>query len=673
MTDVDEIRGQLVSRLGTVKKYTKEDLDRSVDKDSPLAFALNVHRSSRNTPLSFKGMPYLADLYLAVQYDHRMVVKKSVQSGISELCIVNSHIEAGLQGLTVMYVLPKYELRNRFVNNRIYKYHNQVKLYKELVESSHAKVHRTGLMHFGKGTLVYVGSNVETEFLEIPIDSAYVDEYDRCNMANLSMLPDRWAASPYRYRRYISNPTIEGFGIDELYEKSSKGVWMIKDPHVKYPADKWFSPDFFTHVVEEVGKDEYRVLDPDYIDGITEPKMYGPSGQPVNRLSEHAEWVHENISHLTKGYTISQLFCKFTPLVEVVTAFFDSLGNPQREQVFFNSRLGRAYKSEGAKITKAMVLSCRADYGWPVTQVRKGSQLFMGVDVGSELHVVMRERVHHNGELVLRLVYAGRVPTFGALSQLIHEWKPRRVVIDAQPELHKVIELKGEHSNAFSSRFQQDIQQMTTDKTKRVVAIDHTVFVDNVREGFLNQRLLVPEAVAEIDGGDYIAQLNRPTRILDVDEERPEKTRYSWQRVGDDHYCFAEGYCLEAAALVPAQDVFDFYSEQADSMRRDRARAEVPPGDGLTMDQRERISEAIHTSPEGFLANLRDTANAPKKVKAPVDDALTWDECESFNESNGYVDVDLVAQRLGYHVDDVRRVLRARGFRESRIKGQYVR
>ena len=88
-----------------------------------------------------------------------MVVEKAVQVGLSELFIIQSHIEAGERGMTVMYVLPKYEMRNRFVNNRIYKAHNRVGYYQDLLKASNSKVHRTSLMHFGSGTLIYVGSS----------------------------------------------------------------------------------------------------------------------------------------------------------------------------------------------------------------------------------------------------------------------------------------------------------------------------------------------------------------------------------------------------------------------------------------------------------------------------------------------------------------------------------
>ncbi|HDY89343.1 MAG TPA: hypothetical protein ENH82_14655 [bacterium] len=160
-----------------------------VDIYPALYWAKLHHLNTRMESMSFTDMPYLLSLYLSIGKTPLMAVEKSVQMGLSELFIIQSHLEAAEMGLSVMYVLPKYEIRNRFVNNRIYKLHRRVPFYKNLVNEA-SGVHRTSLMHLGKGTLAYIGSNVEAEFIEMPVDSAFVDEKDRCNLNNLLMLPE---------------------------------------------------------------------------------------------------------------------------------------------------------------------------------------------------------------------------------------------------------------------------------------------------------------------------------------------------------------------------------------------------------------------------------------------------------------------------------------------------
>lgn len=257
--------------------------------------------------MTFDKMSYLSELYMDMEKDQPFCCIKAVQTGVTEGMIILSHYEAGELGYTVLYVLPKYELRNRFVNNRIYKLHRMIGKYSELLAEAATNVHRTSLMHFGKGTIAFLGSNVLDEFIEIPADSAFVDEKDRCNQENLLLLPDRLAASPYGIMREVGNPTIEGFGIDSRYAESTQGIWVIPCEHCKHK----FTPDFFRHVVEIIGEnDQFRVRDSEI-----DPFRKGPDirvicdkcGKPINRLAE-GEWVEAYPGRDWVGRRVSRVF-----------------------------------------------------------------------------------------------------------------------------------------------------------------------------------------------------------------------------------------------------------------------------------------------------------------------------------------------------------------------------
>jgi len=217
------------------------------DKAPILYWATNYHRNIRGDRMSFKDRWYLASLYRDFLKYHKFAVMKPVQHGLSELFIVGSFYEAAELGYVVMYVLPKYKGRDRFVNSRIDTVIRKVPAYARMVSEA-AGTSRVSLKQFGRGQIVYVGSNVEEEFVEIPIDSAYVDERDRCNQRNLLLLPDRYSASPYRFHREISTPTIEGRGIHGRIQTSTKGRWMIRCESCNYR----FYPGFFEAVVKQV-------------------------------------------------------------------------------------------------------------------------------------------------------------------------------------------------------------------------------------------------------------------------------------------------------------------------------------------------------------------------------------------------------------------------------------
>lgn len=629
----------------------------------------NYHRNTRGESMSFVDMHYLTHLYLKIGNCPRMVVEKSVQMGLSELFIIQSHIEAGERGLTIMYVLPKYELRNRFVNNRIYKLHGNVEHYKNLMKSASTQVHRAALMHFGKGTMAFVGSNVETEFIEMPIDSAYVDEKDRCDPTNLLLLPDRYSASPHQFHREISNPTVEGYGIDERYQKSSQALWYIKCPR----CGERFSPDWFTDMIEETASNIFRVRDTEWEPGREPRLVHGKCGAPVDRLAE-GEWVPAFPDREWKGFRINKLYGKFTHLSQLVEDWNDAQGNPLKIQVFYNSQLGLPFTSKGSKITKDLLEGIRAHYKFPAVSVRQEHPRFMGVDIGKDLNVVIRERVQDAGEKKLRLIYAARVPSYNAVAALIREWKPKRVVIDAEPEIHKNIELKAEFGVVFTSKFQEGLIKMLTNRKDRHVTMDRTAAIDGLHAAVANGMLINPWEAGHIDNGEYYRNMESSTRILEVNETNKEKSRYVWVHSRPDHYMMAEVYCAQAAEDNVGEGIFEFFAGQAEIVKTvEHQKVEDSSRGGLSEDQAEEVLRLQQISPDAMLARVREADLKPRMTKPRVNDKAIQRTIETLWGTSQYVDLMIAAQMSQEHEDDVRRILLKLGYSESRIKGQWVK
>ncbi len=596
MSDLENTREKINSGLAYEVQKLKET-------SQALWWADQHHKNSRNEAMDFTKVPFLVWLYQHIAKDERMVVEKSVQCGLSELFIINSHVESAA-GLTVMYVLPKYELRNRFVNNRIYKLHRRVAHYSELLRQSSGKaIHRTSLMHFGSGTLAYVGSNVESEFIEMPVDSAYVDEKDRCNLGNLELLPDRYTASPYKFHREISNPTIEGFGIDERYQQSSKGEWHIKCP----TCQQWFVPDFFKHVVREAAPRHFVPRDPEadpdpLVTG--EVRLMHSCGNPVDRLQE-GEYVHAHGNREWTGYRISKLFNKFTSLRGLYKKWVDAQGNDTKIQVFYNSDLGLPFTSKGAKITEGDLNACKRKYPRPTPDMATGNVRVCGVDVGAVLHYVVRDLVMERGMKVFRLLEAGAVPSFELLrTEVLEKWRPRMTVIDALPEIHKVIELKEAEKHLYSSMFQDGVRKIVVNKTDREVRMDRTAMLDYVKKLVTDQMLLLPDNAEFLMDGDYYSHMTASTRILEANDEKPEKSRFVWAHTRPDHIFLCEGYCFQAWMLLPNVDVFDFFRSQS----ANAADLQAKTGKLTDIDEEERaeLERLSSLNPRQFLAGLQD-------------------------------------------------------------------
>lgn len=671
MSDIVSTRNKLYSAKEKLRDAKSQAVDQALYKYRALYWAKNYHVNTRLQRMTFKDLHYLVALYKDIEDVHRMVVEKSVQCGLSELFIIQSHVEAGEKGMTVMYVLPKYELRNRFVNNRIYKLHKRAAIYNRMIIQAETKVHRTSLMHFGTGTLAYVGSNVSDEFIEIPVDSAYIDEKDRCNQSNLLMLPDRLTASPYKYMREIGNPTTEGFGIDERYLESSQGQWMIKCPR----CGKWFVPDFFKHIVREVSantfvpRDESADRDPMAAGNIA---LIHDCGGVVDRLQK-GEWVHAYDNREWRGYRVSKLFSKFVSMRDLYRTWSKAVGNELKTQLFMNSDLGLPFSAKGAKITRAMLNDCRRSYEWPVRRVSGEKARLMGVDVGEHLHVVMRERVKTEGGVKMRLIGIWTLPGFNQLAQLLREWKPTCCVIDALPEIHKVMDLKEDFGSVWSSRFQEGSTSLVKQKERQELRMDRTAILDYVRQGFELQNLLLPLQAEFLEEGEYYNHLMASTRILEANEQHPEKSKFVWKEGSrPDHFMFAEAYCMQAGMIMPEHGVFDFFEQEASAISGYGKKREVK-ADNMSDEQRQKIAETKLVTPSSFLQEQFNNYVRKDEIKPDVDKQRISDAIKFMHSSQGYVDIALTANMASVEEEDVREVLVDLGFSESKIKGQYVK
>jgi hypothetical protein len=543
----------------------KEATLQKVKAASPVLYwAKRYHKNTHLEEMLFTDMHYLVALYRDFHKFEEMAVIKSVQVGLSELFICGAHEEAA-RGLTVFYVLPKYEIRNRFVSNRIHRIHKNAGYYAHMIRmaKSMGGSERTSLVHFGRGGIAFVGSNVEDEFVEMPVDSAYVDEFDRCNQRNLLLLPDRLTASKYKHHRMISNPTVEGYGIDLEYSQSSKASWMMKCEH----CGQRFVPNFFEHVVKQVGQNEYI---PRNSKALTEDRLVcDKCGGLVDRLQK-GEWVHEQPTVDKKGFRISQLLNKHILLRKLVKEWSDVASETQK-QIFYNSKLGLAYSTAGSKINDWQLDLCKRRYPWPImASPPRDAVRTMGVDVGSVLHVVVRERVRDKGTQARRLLWAGEVRDFSELRKLIMAWQPKRCVIDAMPEIHEVSKLKERHSEVYSSQFQESLIEMSVNKQTRLVKMDRTAILDAVKAAVDDEVMLIPDVdPADLCDGIYYSHLTASTRIFEPNEKDPKKSRFVWvESARPDHYFLAEAYCLQADLMLPVSGVFDFYNQEIDKAHK---------------------------------------------------------------------------------------------------------
>jgi hypothetical protein len=557
-------------------KQKKAELEKNNRK---LYWAMFAHVNTRGKRMDFEKFPFLPEIYSALNKYRKVSVQKCVQVGISEAFII-SHLDEAERGLQIQYVLPKQDIRNRFVQNRINKLTRRVPIYARLVKDATAKIDNVVLKRFGNGVVNYVDSNAPGNFVEFPGDGLYVDELDRCCQANIAMAPDRLDASPHKLERYVSNPTVEGFGIHVKYQEGSQGRW-----HNECPKCGLVSVEFFGSVVRQLGPKEYEIIDKHPDDGDDIDCFCPKCLKPIDRYGA-AEWVHAFPDRDHRSFTLEKTHSPFGTIREMAKEFFESIHDETKMQIFYNSRLGRPYTASGAKITEQMLDASRVP-GMAHPRAPEGSIVYAGIDVGSYFHIVIREFVQRKGVIERPAVWIGRVKGEDDLIQLLGKYRVKVCAIDAQPEIRVVERLQKRHGGMWAVHF-GPVKIPTVNKDNRYITVRRTPVADKVLEQYSNGEIKNPAGLRDIE--EYVEHLTSNTRILD-----PDRMEFVWaQSSKPDHLFFGEVYATIAAEIAVGNDIFTYYERIADG--------EI----GEPPREIDKETEAtVYDSPESFLNQLQ--------------------------------------------------------------------
>jgi hypothetical protein len=510
----------------------KKEIDYLMIERPTVAIALCHHRTHKNARISLKNYPYLTDIYLD-QSDH-IVIEKSTQCGLSEFLIVFM-ISEGMIGRSTFYVLPTEVIRSRFIKNRVDKSIAYTPFYKKLIaDGSSAKVGSgsVSLKNIGKAAIAFVGSNSAAGFTEFPADTLIIDEYDRCDQENLPMAWERLSAAQHKKVIEISNPTIENYGIDIPFAKSDRKQWNLKCDH----CGKWIIPDFFKHIVLNVGEQNWLLRDRKWTKELKRDiYLICDCGKPIDRFKD-GSWVPTIKSNIS-GRHINKLFSTNVTIQDLIDRFEKGLVNDTDMQRFYNGDLGLPYTAEGAKISKKMLDNCIQDYLMPSTTDRHCT---MGVDVGSMLHVVIYEILPTGG----RAVYIGSVKNPGDIIRLYHQYNVKVGVIDGLPEQRLSDNLVAALPGMYKCFYSRDAKKSAVDYKKKIITVDRTSSMDAVKESIILKQKILPKNAASLS--EYYDHMQAPVRIFDEN-----KQRYIWAEGSKaDHLFHAEVYASVARRLI---------------------------------------------------------------------------------------------------------------------------
>lgn len=491
--------------------------------------AARNHRTHKNEMLDFVIYPYLRQVYLDENGSDTM---KSTQSGFTEWLIALSFALAE-RGKQIFYVLPTIELVGRFVKNRFNKSVDHSAYYTSILDNNPPKASdHIHLKHIEDGAIAFVGSNSSAGFTEYPADVLIVDEEDECDQSNLEMSVERLSNSEDRRQFRVSNPTILKYGIHARWLESSQDFW-----HVKADCGHYVYPDPFKVLLRRVEENEYVIRDNNFEwDSSADIRLNcDKCGKPFDRFGE-GHWVRTFQGKRT-GRQINKLFSSKVTLREIVQRFDKGLSNDEVMQRVYNADFGLAYTAEGANLTDSSLDRCVDDF--LMTNDYHDSACVLGADVGTLIHVKISS-ILEDGKLRARFI--GSVRTEEEFNELFDCYNVIAGVIDAQPERRMSERLCNKHKGLFRCYYGSN-KQDNVQLDDKIITVNRTAALDNVKESILTKRILLPKNASNIP--EYYEHMTSSTRVLKKDGKE-----YEWVETGPDHLFHASGYELIAKSLI---------------------------------------------------------------------------------------------------------------------------
>jgi len=505
-------------------------LEKGLARDHHVFYnALKHHRTHKGKRLDFVNNPWATDVYLD-EHPFQVFIK-STQNGITEYLLCRDITEAS-DGRNIFHALPNDQILQRYVHERFDKTTQYTARYKAMLRGGTDSVHMKQVLN---GTIAYVASGSASQFTEFAADTIIIDESDRCDQENLVMAKERLSYSEDPRQLWVSNPTIVGFGIDEMFADTDQHHW-----HIKCECGAVTHPDFFKHVVRQVEEGQYMVIDQDWEPGRDAHMICDKCGRRWQKSSAGI-WIPYQPKASRRGRQLSKLFTARTTIGELIQNFIDAESDDTKMTRFWNADLGLAYTAPGAKITEEMLDDC-------VTDRKQGFRpsdgvCVAGIDVGTYFHVTIGHIQH--GEPGITLIDAQAVRTLEEVIDLLKRYRVRCYVIDAMPETRTSKQIAGRLAGGFMCYFSKGKKDQIA---ANVITTDRTQSLDNVKAAVVTQALRLPINARSIP--DYYAHMIASTRVYDEDANQGEGA-YSWiEGSKADHYFLATAYLFMAGRLL---------------------------------------------------------------------------------------------------------------------------
>lgn len=477
---------------------------------------LNEFVTENQKKLEFRNHRFLIDPISDLHPDQ--VYMKSAQVGMSVASILKSIWLCKYHGVNVGYILPSQNIVKDFVAPKVDPLIGSNPSISKLVSKDSVT-----LKQIGDRFIYFRGAFSEREAIAISLDVLVLDELDRMPDANVVNTYDsRLQASDFGWRWRLSNASVPGFGVHELFQNSNQFHWFVRCSHCGH---EWFiayeASDELNHYVDEqkfiyaCGKCAQEISDSDRRNGRWVAKYPGRT--------------HRN------GYWMSQLMAPWVSANRIIEQREDS-----SNEFFYNFVLGLPYQAADLLINRESILKANHPREPYLRNVVMGSDIgkphwyFLGTPDG--------------------VFKCGHAKDWDELEYLFKLYNCEAWVMDAMPEFTKVQEMLRKYpGKSFACQFNKDrasvgiIRWQEGDK-RGFVYVDRTKVIDRVVTEINNQDIKFLQPTPDLE--QFISHASNMYRTIETDTKGVMKIDWQTKENRPDHLLFALVYWRVALERV---------------------------------------------------------------------------------------------------------------------------
>jgi len=502
------------------------------------------------SPWTFIYHPWLKQLH--DDNSQEIAIQKAAQMGFSEYAINRTLFYLSELKRDVIYALPNQTpnagvFSKARLNPSVETSPYLADLFRKVKSESH-KMTRDNC------NLYITGAKSRMGFKEKPCSLILLDEVDEMTDEAINLARYRLSGNIEKQLIALSTPSVEGMGVNVLYEESSKNQFMFRCPHcsksitLAYPSCLVICGD--------------DIMDP----RVSESHLICPE---CKHKLEHKDkptflkkswWQPLHPDRNVSGYHINQLYSYTQSPVDLAMQFLRGRFSLQAMIEFYNSSLGLTYETEDTKLSDKQINDqIRGFMNDDLKRASKFKMIVMGVDVGQQRHHVSILGLNLNPNAKTRditvaaegeLLYHGTVGEIEELRQLMHKWRPRKVVIDAQPDLKKVATIcKAFTGLAYACYYKtgKTTKEITLGNVDSfTLSVHRTYWVDAALDMVRSKRLTLPSDLSL----EYRSHLKAIVKKYDVDNDGNLTANYITRSKESDHFCHSLTYCLISCGLL---------------------------------------------------------------------------------------------------------------------------